>query len=272
MMLGLNAKKNYNKKRSSATKATVVDVKVEEERTDDGFYKSCSYILTLSYLHNGSYVSYNYKSLYEYEVGSVIDVDVYNGIVYSILTEPAKDIMDKVIDFNLKGHKVLIYLGMFLLGFAIFGFIVSLIDYMGPQFIFLECLIFELIMLYVYRLLIKLKEKMERKYNLIISGGYSCLTGKVVDKKKEVRRTKNGYTDIYYPIVLYNDGFSSKKRVLSVSKDYDIGEDVIIYKDRITKDILSREELEFLNLKIKLLGIISVIILIVAFLGGMSYV
>ena len=180
--------------------------------------------------------------------------------------------MDKRIDVRLKGHKVVLYFGIFLFCIAGLGTVINLIQLMGSKFIFLECLVFELIMLYVFKFLTKLKEKLENKYKSITSGGYSCFTGKVVDKKKEVRRTKNGHTTVYYPIVLYNDGFSSKKRVLSISEDHEIGEEVLIYKDRVTKDIISSVELEFLNLKIKLLGIVNVIVILVAFFGGMTYV
>lgn len=270
LLCGLWTRSKYNKKRNNATKATVTSIKVEEERTDDNFLKSTQYILTLSFIYNGSYVLRDFRNNFEYEVNSVIDIEVIDGMVNSILTEPAKDVMDSLRFVKMKGHKFLSGFGLFLLGFLFLGIITDIAVFFKISI--LECIVFEFLILIVYLLLDKFRNKMKAKYNLIASGGYARLIGKVIDKKKEVNYSKNRRTVSYYPIVLYDDGFDIKKKVLYVCRECQIGEDVIIYKNRETKEVVSEDEFILLGVFNKILDILVIVIVIVAFLGGISYV
>ena len=191
-------------------------------------------------------------------------------MVNSILTEPAKDVMDSLRFVKMKGHKILSGFGLFLLGFLFLGIITDISAFFKISI--LECIVFEFLILIVYLLLDKFRNKMKAKYNLIASGGYARLIGKVIDKKKEVNYSKNRRTISYYPIVSYDDGFDIKKKVLYVCSECQIGEDVIIYKNRETKEIVSEDEFMLLGLFNKILDILVIVIVIVAFLGGISYV
>ena len=46
---------------------------------------------------------------------------------------------------------------------------------------------------------------------------------------------------------------------------------MIIYKDRISGDVLSEQEVKFLNIKIKILGYLNVGVIILTGLGVLSF-
>lgn len=270
-IFGIKSKNKYILKCKNAVKATVTNVVVKEERSSDGYFKGNKYILELTYFYNGAQVVKNYDSYYEYDIDSVIDLDIENGSINTILNKPSKDVMDNLRSLNLQWYQVLLGVAYFLLGFGLLSFLLNMIDLYGEEYKYLECIVFAIIMLCLYVFINKKKEKMNDKYKLITGGGYSSFIGKVIDLKKEVRHSDGKVHTSYYPVVEYNDGLNIKKKVIYINGNYVINQNMIIYKDRISGDILSEQEVKFLNIKIKILGYLNVGVIILTGLGVLSF-
>ena len=84
LIFGIKSKNKYILKCNNAVKATVTNVVVKEERSSDGYFKGNKYILELTYFYNGVQVFKNYDSYYEYDIDSVIDLDIENGYINAI--------------------------------------------------------------------------------------------------------------------------------------------------------------------------------------------
>lgn len=273
-ILSLKQKKKYEEKIKKATKATVASVRVEESRNREGFLIRNNYVLGLAFLYEGTYIVKEYSSIYEYEVDSIIDVEVKDGNIKSILSNPPGDVMDNLRSLNLKWHQILFYISMFLFIFVGVGFVLNLVDYLGEEYEFLECIVLIIFILSGYIFLNKTKDKYQRKYKLIKSGGYSAIMGKIVDIKKTIRYKDHRKYEHYYPIIEYQEGYDIKKKVIynNMSKDYNkLGDNFLIYKDRISGEILSENDVKFLDLKVKIIKGINILLLISIVLCVISY-
>jgi len=266
---GFKSKKYYLNKMKNAVKATVTNVIVQDERNDDGSVYKYRYIIELSYLYNGNQVVNKYNSVFEYEVGSTIDLEIEQGVILSILTNPPKDTMDDYRSLNLHGHQILFGVGYFFLGVAIFGFFGNIASVIGGV---VSTVFFSSVLLFVYFLLNKRKRKLVEQTKMIKSGGYSAYLGKIVDMKKE-SHSKNGRDyECFYPVVEYTDGFTTKKKVIYRDCKRDmINQNLLIYKEKSSGKIFSEYAVKFLEIRIKVLNVINVILLLLIALIILEY-
>jgi hypothetical protein len=268
-----NLKRKENEKFINATKATVSSVRCEEERSNDDYFKKNTYILGLVYMYQSSYVMEDFYSDYEFDVDTIIDVEVVDGKVKSILTPPSKGIVDNFNSLMLKAHQIVFGISMFFCGFGVLAFTSNVIDLFGEKYKFLECAVLVGVLLSIYVLLNNRKEKQISKVNLIKSGGYTAIVGKIVDIKKKVTVSDGDVREYYYPIVEYQEGYDVKRKVIynNIGKENKIDESMLIYKDRSTGEVLSELDVKFLEWRVKILKFFCNFVLVIIGLCVFSY-
>lgn len=266
-------KKKEKSKFANATKATVSSVRVEEERSNDDYFKKNTYILGLVYMYQSSYTMEDFYSDYEYDVDTVIDVEVVDGKIKSILTSPPKGIVDNFNTAILKWHQIVFWIGTIICCFGLLAFTLNFVALLGEKYKIIECGVLVIFLLSIYLLLNKRKEKHKSKVNLIKSGGYTAIVGKIIDIKKKVTLNDGKVNEYYYPIVEYQEGYDVKKKVIynNIGKENKLNESMLIYKDRSTGEVLSEQDVKFLEFRIKTLNFFCIFVLIIIGLCIISY-
>lgn len=266
-------KKREKQKFDNATKATVASVRVEEERSNDDYFKKNTYIIGLAFICQGSYIVEDFYSDYEYEVDTTIDIEVEEGKIKKILTPPPKGVVDNFNTSILKGHKIVFWIGTFICCFGMLAFSLNFIALLGEKYKILECAVMVIGLLSIYVLINKRMEKHKAKITLIKSGGYSAILGKIIDIKKEIRYSDGKTHEYYYPIIEYQEGYDVRKKVIynNIGNENKLNENLLIYKDRTTGEILSEVDLGFLEFRVKILKFLSIFVLVIVIACIISY-
>jgi len=263
IILGLKLKMKRLEKIKNGVTARVIDIKVNEKRSKDGYLKKEKYTLTLEYLYNNQLIKGNIDSIYDYSIGSEIIVQLYADKVAFILSSPSKNVTDNYNSLNLSGYMILIGIGCYLLIFTILGLILQLGSYVDEKYF--SALVIIIILCLIGGVFISYLQKTSKILKDIKYLEYEKINAKIIDVKRHSKMSNNRTITRYYPVVQYDyDGKTYNKVIYEIKElhELNLGNEYVIYRHRRTGEIITEMAIKRYQFSFRIYFILIILILV----------